>query len=219
MTWHPLLLSIEVALAATAISGVLGIALGVLLARPGTRGRDVIDVVVTAPMILPPTVLGYYVLVLIGRSSAIGQWFESMTGTSLVFTPLGAVIAATIGALPMVVKSARAAFEGIDPTLVLAARTLGATPARAFVTVEIPLATRGIVAGLMLGFARALGDFGVTLMVAGNIPGETQTAALAIYDAIQASREGDALGMIVVLTIIGVVPLYAATKLGKKAHG
>lgn len=218
MSWHPLLLSIEVALAATVIAGLLGIGLGVLLARPGTRGRDVIDVVVTAPMILPPTVLGYYVLVLLGRSSAIGQAFESLTGTSIVFTPFGAVIAATIGALPMVVKSARAAFEGIDATLVLAARTLGATPLRAFTTIELPLAARGIVAGLMLGFARALGDFGVTLMVAGNIPGHTQTASLAIYDAIQASRDHDALGMIVVLTIIGVVPLYAATKLGKKAH-
>lgn len=218
MSWHPLWLSIEVALASTVISGLLGIALAMLLARRTTRGRDLIDVVVTAPMILPPTVLGYYVLVLLGRSSPIGQSFEALTGMSIVFTPLGAVVAATIGALPMVVKSARAAFEGIDPTLVLAARTLGASPARAFFTVEIPLAMRGIVAGLMLGFARALGDFGVTLMVAGNIPGETQTAALAIYDEIQANREHNALAMIVVLTIIGVVPLYVATKLGTKAH-
>ena len=118
----------------------------------------------------------------------------------------------------MVVKSARAALEAIDPTLVLAARTLGAPPLYAWLTVELPLAMRGILAGLMLGFARALGDFGVTLLIAGNIPGETQTASLAIYDAIQAGREHDALGLIVVLTLTGVVPLYIATKLGKKAH-
>lgn len=214
MSWHPLFLSIEVAILAIAISGVLGVALAALLSRAHVPGRDLIDVIVTAPMILPPTVLGYYVLVTLGRASPIGRAYEALTGGTIVFSVTGAVIAAVIGALPMVVKSARVAFESIDPTLVLAARTLGASPLRAFLTVEVPLAARGIVAGLMLGFARALGDFGVTLMVAGNIPGQTQTAALAIYDAIQASREADALGMIVVLTIVGVVPLYVATKLG-----
>ncbi len=214
MSWHPLFLSIEVAILAIAISGVLGVALAAVLSRAHVPGRDLIDVVVTAPMILPPTVLGYYVLVTLGRASPIGRAYEALTGGTIVFSVTGAVIAAVIGALPMVVKSARVAFESIDPTLVLAARTLGASPLRAFLTVEVPLAARGIVAGLMLGFARALGDFGVTLMVAGNIPGQTQTAALAIYDAIQASREADALGMIVVLTIVGVVPLYVATKLG-----
>lgn len=218
MSWHPLLLSIQVALASTLIAGVLGVALATLLARPGTPGRDALDVLVTAPMILPPTVLGYYLLVLLGRASPLGQAFEAVFGMSIVFTPLGAVVAASLGALPMVVKSARAALEAIDPTLVLAARTLGAPPLYAWLTVELPLALRGILAGLMLGFARALGDFGVTLMIAGNIPGETQTASLAIYDAIQAGREHDALGLIVVLTLTGVVPLYIATKLGKKAH-
>ena len=218
MSWAPLILSIQVALVSTLIAGLFGILIGYSLSRRETPARDLIDVVVTAPMILPPTVLGYYVLVVLGRSSPIGQAFEAATGTSIVFTPLGAVVAAVIGALPLVVKSARSAFEGTDATLVKAARTLGATPLRAFVTIELALATRGIVAGLMLGFARALGDFGVTLMVAGNIPGYTRTGSLAIYDAIQAGREDDALGLIFALTIIGIIPLYLATKLGKPRH-
>lgn len=218
MDLTPLLLSFQIALVATAIAGALGVGLGLLLSRP-FRGRDWLDVLITAPMVLPPTVLGYYVLVALGRSSAIGIAFESLTGSPIVFTRTGAVIAATIGALPLTTKSARAALEGVDRRLVLAARTLGAGPLRAFVTVHLPLASRGIVAGTMLGFARSLGDFGVTLMVAGDIPGETQTAALAIYDAIQAQREGDARFMVVFLTLLAAVMLYVVAKLTGRAHG
>jgi molybdate transport system permease protein len=216
MEWAPLLLSFQVATLATAIAAVLGIAVGALLAHPRTPGRDLLDVLFTAPMVLPPTVLGYYVLVAIGRRSAIGMAFESLTGSSIVFTRTGAVVAATIGALPFVVKAARAALEGVDPTFVRAARTLGAGPGRAFFTVHLPLAAGGIAAGVMLAFARSLGDFGVTLMIAGDIPGETQTASLAIYDAIQANREADAEGMIVVLTALAMLVLYAVNKLRRR---
>lgn len=198
---------------ALVIAAVLGIALGAALSNRRVPGRDLLGGIVTAPMVLPPTVLGYYVLVLLGRRSVLGQLFESITGSSLVFSKTGAVVAATIGALPLVVITSRAALESVDPTLVAAARTLGASRLRAFLTVEIPIAAPGILAGLMLGFARSLGDFGVTLMVAGDIPGQTQTASLAIYDAIQANRESDALGMIVVLTLAAVGVLYAAGKL------
>ena len=218
MEWSPLLHSFEVAAAATALAAVLGVALAALLAGGRFPGRDLLDVLLTAPMVLPPTVLGYYVLVAVGRRSAIGAAFESVTGSSIVFTRTGAVLAALIGALPLVVKSARAALEGVDPTLVRAARTLGAGPARAFLTVQLPLATGGIVAGLMLAFARSLGDFGVTLMIAGDIPGETQTASLAIYDAIQANREGEAMGMIAVLSAVAVVTLYAVNKMTGRKH-
>ena len=158
-------------------------------------------------------ITGYYVLVLLGRRSFLGHAFESLTGTSIVFTKVGAVVAAVIGALPLVVKSVRTALEETDPTLVQAARTLGATPLRAFFTIQLPLAYRGIAAALMLAFARALGDFGVTLMVAGDIPGQTQTASLAIYDAIQAHRERDAAVMIAVLTGVVIVLLYIVGKL------
>jgi molybdate transport system permease protein len=213
VSFTPLFLSFEVATIALVVAALCGVGLAALLATGRVPGGDLLDGIITAPMVLPPTVLGYYVLVLLGRRSPLGRIFESVTGSPIVFSKTGAVVAATIGALPLVVMTSRAALESVDPTLVAAARTLGASRLRAFLTVEIPIAAPGIAAGLMLGFARSLGDFGVTLMVAGDIPGETQTASLAIYDAIQANREGDALGMIVVLTIAAVGVLYAAGKL------
>ncbi len=213
MASAPLLLSFEVAIAATIIAAIVGVALAAWLANSRFPGRDLVDVLLTAPMVLPPTVLGYYLLVSIGRNSLIGAAFEHVTGSTIVFTRTGAIVAATVGAIPIVVKSSRAALEGVDPILIHAARTLGATPARAFLTVQLPLAMRGITAALMLAFARSLGDFGVTLMIAGDIPGETQTASLAIYDAIQAHRDADALGLAAVLTAIAVTMLYGANRL------
>jgi molybdate transport system permease protein len=212
----PLVLSFQIAATATVVAAVLGIGLATLLANTRFPGRDLVDVIATAPIVLPPTVLGYYLLVALGRRSAIGHAFEAIFGSSIVFTRTGAVVAATVGALPLVVKSARAALEGVEPTLMRAARTLGAGPARAFFTVQLPLAGRGIVAALMLAFARSLGDFGITLMVAGDIPGETQTASLAIYDAIQSHREGDALQMVVVLSAIAIAILYTVNRLTMK---
>ena len=213
MAWAPLLLSFQVAIAATLIAAIVGVALGAWLANGRFFGRDLVDVLLTAPMVLPPTVLGYYLLVALGRHSAIGAAFEAITGSSIVFTRTGAVVAATVGAIPIVVKSSRAALENVDPILIHAARTLGATPLRAFLTVQLPLATRGISAALMLAFARSLGDFGVTLMIAGDIPGATQTASLAIYDALQAQRDADALGLAGVLTTVAMAMLYGANRL------
>ena len=209
----PLLLTLEVATLAVLLSAAIGVSVGALLARRALPGSDWLDGIITAPMVLPPTVLGYYVLVAFGRTSILGRAFEALTGTSIVFSFTGVVLAATIGALPLVVMSSRAALENVDPVLRNAARTLGASPLRAFFTIELPLAAPGIVAGLMLGFARALGDFGVTLMVAGDIPGRTQTASLAISDAIQSNREDDALGMIAVLTVVAIGALFLANRL------
>jgi molybdate transport system permease protein len=175
-------------------------------------------VLVTAPIVLPPTVLGYYVLVSIGRRSGIGHAVESVFGSPIVFTRAGAVVAATVGALPLVVKSGRAAIEAVDTTLVRAAHSLGAGPVRAFLTVQLPLAGRGVLAAVMLAFARSLGDFGITLMVAGDIPGQTQTASLALYDAIQEHRDSAALVLALSLTAIGVAVLYAANKLAGANH-
>lgn len=220
MNWEPLLLSFQVASVATALAMTVGVGLGLLLATRRFLGRDLLDAITTAPMVMPPTVLGYYVLVSLGRNSAIGKLWESATDSSIVFTKTGAVVAAAVGSLPLVVKAARAALEGVDDTLIKAARTLGAGRVRAFFTVHLPLAQRGLWAGFMLAFARALGDFGVTLMVAGDIPGETQTAALAIYDAIQSHDEAAAAGMVAVLTSITVLALYAVNKLtGKRDAG
>ena len=211
----PLLLSFQVSLLATLLAGVLGVALAGLLSRRRFLGAQLLDAVLNAPLVLPPTVLGYYLLILLGRQSALGRAYEALTGSSIVFTRTGATCAAALAALPFVARSARAALESVDARFAEAAATLGAPPLRAFVRVLLPLASRGILAGLTLGFARSLGDFGVTLMVAGNIPGQTQTASLAIYDAIQAGRDTQAAGLAGVLTTIAVLSLYAINKLSR----
>lgn len=216
MNWEPLALSFEVAAVATLIAAVVGVALAGLMARTRFFGSDLLDVLITTPMVLPPTVLGYYLLVALGRDSALGEAWESVTGSPLVFTPTAAVVAATVSALPFVVKSARAALEDVDPRLIGAASTLGAPPLRVFLTITLPLARGGVLAGVALGFARALGDFGVTLMIAGNIPGLTQTGALAIYDAVQANRDAEAAGLVAVMTAFAVGVLYLTTKLAKR---
>lgn len=215
MNWQPLLLSLEIAATATLLALVVGTALGALLANRRTPGRNLLDVLITAPLVLPPTVLGYYVLVAVGRRSELGRIYEALTGSPIVFTRTGAVLAATLGALPFVAKGTRAALEAIDPRLVGAARTLGASPLRAFLTVSLPLASRGIASGVVLGFARALGDFGVTLMVAGSIPELTRTAPLAIYDALLAGDEAQASAMALALALAGVTALLFVNRLGR----
>lgn len=216
MTWQPLLLSFQVAGLATLIAGVLGVALAGWLATTRFAGRDVLDVLITAPLVLPPTVLGYYLLQVVGRASPLGRAYEAVVGAPLVFTPLAAVLAAAIAALPFVVRSARAAMEDVDPRLTGAAATLGAAPLRVFLTVVVPLSRNGILAGLTLGFARSLGEFGITLMIAGNIPGLTQTGALAIYDAVQANRDSQAAGLAAVMTALAVLALYFGTRLARR---
>jgi molybdate transport system permease protein len=211
-----LLLSFEVASLATCLATLLGVGLAGVLAAPRVWGREVIDAAITAPMVLPPTVLGYYVLVLLGRESALGHAFEALTGSAIVFTRGGAVLAATIGALPLICKAARAALESVDMRLVGAARTLGRSALQAFFSVRLPLARRGIVAGILLGFARALGDFGVTLMVAGNIPGQTRTASLAIYDAVLSGRDADATELSLIMTALAMTVLIGASLLTRQ---
>lgn len=211
--WFPLTLSLRVALIATAFVVIIGVALGWLLARRRFFGRELLDAAVTLPLVLPPTVLGYYLLVLLGRRSPIGQAIEAITGRSLVFTWEGAVVAAAIGALPLMVKTSRAAIASVDTNLEDAARTLGESELRVFWRVTMPLASRGIIAAAMLSFARALGDFGATLMVAGNISGRTQTAAIAIFDAAQAGRDNYALVLVLILSVVALVLVYSTNKL------
>lgn len=213
MDLAPLALSLRVAALSLPLVAVVGVGLGALLAARRFPGRDLVDALLTSPLVLPPTVLGYYLLVVFGRSSALGRAYESLTGSSIVFTVTGAVLAAFVGGLPLVVRAARAALESVDPTLVDAARTLGATPLRAFFTVSLPLASRGIVSGLVLAFARGLGDFGMTLMVAGNLPGETRTAALAIYDAMLAGRDDEAASLSLVLALTALSLVFVVNRL------
>ncbi len=211
-----LLLSLEVALFASLLAGSL--ALGVIALTHKRKGATLVDAVLTAPLVLPPTVLGYYLLTLLGRRSPLGIAFESITGTSFVFTRTGAVIAASVTAFPLILQTARAAIDAVDATLLDAARTLGATRLQALKRVAFPLASRGLAAGLLLGFARAIGDFGVTLMVAGNIPGETQTASLALYDAMLAGRDDEAFRLALVLTGLAVVLIAGVQWLGRRHH-
>jgi molybdate transport system permease protein len=216
MDWQPLWVSLHVASIAIVFAGVIGIALAGFLAHARFPGREWVDVIITAPMVLPPTVLGYYLLVVLGRQGFIGRTFESLTGGSIVFSRTGAIVAATVAALPFVVKAARASMEDVDERLLSVARTLGSSPLRVFWTITLPLSLGGVWAGVALGFARALGEFGITLMLAGNIPGETQTGALAIYDAVQGQRDTEALGLVLVLTAFAVGVLYLVNKMARK---
>jgi molybdate transport system permease protein len=211
--WFPLLLSLRVALIATALVVVVGVGLAHALARRKFFGREFLDAIVTLPLVLPPTVLGYYLLILLGRHSAIGRIIEAITGQALVFTWQGAVVAAAVGALPLVVKTARAAIGEVDRDIENVARTLGQSEWGVFWRVTLPLARRGVLAAAILAFARSLGDFGATLMVAGNIPGRTQTAAIAIYDATQAGRDNDALVLVLILSAAALLLMYATNKL------
>jgi molybdate transport system permease protein len=208
----PLVLSFEVAFFAALLCAVAGTAIAISLAARRFWGRDFVDALLMAPMVMPPTVLGYYVLVAFGRSSPLGRAYESITGSPIVFTKTGAVLAATIGAMPIMIKTAKTALESVDGQLLAAARTLGASPLRAWLSIALPLASRGIGAAVALSFARALGDFGITLMVGGDIPGQTQTAALAIYDLHQANRDRQATGMIALLTGLAIAVLYLVNK-------
>lgn len=212
--WFPIKLSFAVASAATIVALVLGSALAWALSRRRFPGSDLVDAMVTLPLVLPPTVLGYYLLVLLGTRSAFGAFLYERFGVRLTFTVTAAVIAATIHALPLVTKSLRAAFESVNTELEAAARTLGLDRWRLFFRVTLPLARRGVLAATALAFARALGDFGVTIMIAGNIPGRTQTASVAIYDAVQAGRDNEAFTLSVVVSLIAILMLYMVNRFG-----
>jgi molybdate transport system permease protein len=211
--WFPLWLSLRVAALATLFSLALGLWVAHLLARRGFRGREAVDAVTTLPLVLPPTVLGYYLLVVLGRESAFGRVYEHIVGQPLVFTWQAAVVASTVHAFPLLVKTARAAFESVDRNLENAARNLGAGEWTVFRRVTLPLARRSIVAATVLAFARSLGDFGATLMVAGNIPGKTQTVAVAIYDAVEGGHTMLARVLVLIISGVAILIVYAANRL------
>ncbi len=217
--WIALGLSLKVAVWATAIDLVLGVAAGYALARLRFFGRDVLDSMLLLPMVLPPTVLGYYLLVLIGRRGPVGAWLDSTFGIHLIFTWQGAVIAAAIVAFPFVCKSARAAFEEVNPQFEQAARILGLSELAVFFRITLPLAWRGILAGTLLAFARALGEFGATLMVAGSIPGKTQTLSIAVYEAVQAGQDDLANVLVLITSVASVLVLLLAGRLAPAQIG
>ncbi len=219
MDWFPLWLSLRVAALSTMLAAVIGIWIAHLLAHRNFRGKELLDAAVTLPLVLPPTVLGYYLLVLLGRGNVIGRVYEAVFGSPLVFTWQAAVIAAWIHSAPLLIKSARAAFESIDHSYERAARTLGASEWRLFWRVTIPLARRSIAAAGALAFARALGDFGVTIMIAGNIPGRTQTVAVAIYDAVESGNGAAARALVLVISAVALGILFLANRLNPDPLG
>lgn len=209
----PLKLTLKVALTATAGACLAGVGAGYALSRRGLPGREVLDALCTLPLVLPPTVIGYYLLVVFGRRGLVGQWLQETFDVSLVFTWQGAALAASVVAFPLVCKAARTAFEGVDRHLENAARTLGAGEGRVFVRVSLPLAWRGIVAGTMLALARAMGEFGATLMLAGNLPGRTQTLSLAVYEATQAGKADEAAFLVALTSLVCISLLLSSGKL------
>ena len=211
--WIALQLSLKVALWATALNLILGVGIGYVLARGRFWGREVLDAALTLPMVMPPTVLGYYLLVILGRKGVVGAWLQDHFGITLIFTWQGAVIAATVVAFPLVFKSARAAFEAVDTQLEQAARVLGVGEVGVFLRVTVPLAWRGILAGLLLAFARAMGEFGATLMVAGSIPGKTQTLSVAVYEAVQAGQDDTANLLVIITSLTCMAVLLLAGRL------
>jgi len=216
-TLSALALSVRVAVLATLANALVGIPLAYLLARRRFRGRALVDLLVTLPLVLPPTVTGYYLIVLLGRRGWLGAPVYAATGWSIAFTWYAAVVAATVMALPLLVRTARAAIESVDRDLEKAAWTLGRSEWRTALEVTLPLARNGILAGLVLAFARALGEFGATLMLAGNIPGRTATVPLAIYTAVQTGEETTALALVAILTALSCVVLVVAGRLGARA--
>jgi molybdate transport system permease protein len=211
-------ISARVAVAATLLNALVGIPLAYVLARHRFRGRGAVDLLVTLPLILPPTVTGYYLIVVLGRRGILGAPLYAAPGWSVAFTWYAAVIAATVMALPLLVRTARAAIESVSSDLEQAAFTLGRSEWQTAFTITFPLAKKGILAGLVLAFARALGEFGATLMLAGNIPGKTTTVPLAIYTAVETGETGEALALVGLLTALSCLVLVAAARLGGRAQ-
>ena len=216
MSWKPLLLSLEIATLATLITLVLGTALALLLRWKRLPARELVDAIISTPLVLPPTVLGYYLLVVMGRDSAIGHAWEAVFGSPLVFSFGAAVIAAAVGSIPLVVRATKVGLDAVDPNLVAAARTLGARPLRVLVTVVLPLAGPGIVAGAMMGFARALGDYGATAMFAGARIEGTPTASIYVMEELYNLHDQNVAGMALAMTAVGVTMLYLANRLTRR---
>jgi molybdate transport system permease protein len=219
LDWFPLWLSLRVAAISTALALAAGLCLAWILANRTFRGKEVLDAAITLPLVLPPTVLGYYLLVLLGRASPFGELYEWVFGEPLVFSWQAAVVASLFHSTPLLVKSARAAFESVDRSYERAARNLGATELRLFWRVTLPLVRRSILAAAALAFARSLGDFGVTLMIAGDIPNRTQTVSIAIFDAVEGGNGAAARVLVLIISAVALTILTLANRLTSNPFG
>ncbi len=205
-------LSLQVAAVATFFVAIVGVGAAYLLARRHFRGRELLNVLLTLPLVLPPTVTGYYLVVLFGRNGAIGRLIYEWTGWTLMFTWYAAVLASFVVALPLMIQTARSAIESVDRNVVNASYMLGHSEFVTAVRVVLPMARRGIATGIVLSFARAMGEFGATIMLAGNLPGKTDTMPLAIYSLAGSGDWSKANSMVLVLTIVSGVFLYLSNR-------
>ncbi len=212
LSLYPLWLSLKVAFFATLFNFFIGTAIAFCLSRYNFRGKNLLDAVIMQPLIMPPTVLGYYLLTILGRQSYLGRFIEDFFGITIVFTWQGAVIAAMIASLPLFIKPARSAIESVNAHIENSARVLGKNEWQVFWHVTLPLARRGVIAGIALSFARSLGEFGTTLMVAGSIPGKTQTISIAIYDSVQAGNTTEANILVAITTVLSILILFLVNK-------
>lgn len=204
MNWSAVSLSIQVTAVATVFLFLIGLAFALLLARTHFPGKTIVETLINLPLVLPPTVVGYYLLVVLGRGGPLVEWFN----VNIIFTWQAAAVASAIVGLPLMVQTSKSAVLDIDPNLENAARTMGSNEWQVLRYVTLPLARRGIATGLILGSARALGEFGATLMVAGNIPGKTQTLPMAIYDAVLNGQYASANKMVLVMTVLSFAGLW-----------
>ena len=208
-----ILLTLKVAGVATLIASSMGVGVAWFMVRSRFPGRRWLDAVCALPLVLPPTVIGYCLILLLGRKGLLGEWLATQ-GINLIFSWQGAVVAATVVIFPLSYRSSKAALESVDHHLEDAARTLGASEWRVFLRVSLPLAWRGIFAGITLAFARGMGEFGATLMIAGNLPGKTQTLALAIYDSFQAGNDDRAIVLVLLTSALCAGMLVLAESVG-----
>jgi len=208
MIWPAFKLSLLVVSIATVLISVIGTGLGFVLAKRQFRAKELCDALLTLPMVLPPTVTGYYLILLLGRRGLLGRYLYALSGWTLAFTWEAAVVAAGVMALPIMVKSARAALESVDARYEMVSFSLGKGELETFFRVTLPLAFRGLMAGIVLSFARALGEFGATLMLAGNIPGKTQTMPLAIFEAFISGEDRQAQALALILPFTTIVTIY-----------
>lgn len=216
INWQAFLLTIELAVTVSAILLVIGLPLGYWIAFSRWRWKFLVEAVVALPIVLPPTVLGFYVLVALGSQSPIGRWWQSLTGHTLAFTFTGLVIGSVLYSLPFTVQPLAASFSAIDRKLLAASAILGASPLRTFLRVVLPLSISGVVTGLALTFAHTMGEFGVVLMVGGNIPGVTRTVSIDIYDQVEAANYASANGMALLLLSFCLVVLMLVYWLNRK---
>lgn len=214
---YPVLITLKVAIAATLLCFLIGMPIAYFLAKKRFLGKSIVEAIIMQPLVIPPTVLGYYLLTVFGSRSAIGKFLSENFGISMVFTLKGAILAAFIASLPLFVISSRATIESVDENLENAARLLGKNELEVFFGITLPLSIRGVIGGMIMSFARASGEFGATLMIAGNIPFRTQTAAIAIYDAVQSNDIALANKLVAIMTVASFILLIIFNKINKKA--